>query len=83
MTQQSEVLYIKDLAAMLGKTESAVREGVRRGVPWLPKSFRMGTHHAWLREDLHTFLRDQRDGKNAKPKPGRKRNEPPVLRKVG
>jgi hypothetical protein len=82
MSEESEVLFIEGLAKMLGRTESAVRQGVGRGVDWLPRGFKSGVKHCWLREDVREFLRKCRDGENKAPKVGRKRLPPPTLRGV-
>lgn len=82
MSEETEVLTVEGLAKLLGRTEASIREGIRRGVGWLPKSFKMGGRHCWLREDVRKFLRELRDGKQQKPKAGRKRKEPPTLRHV-
>lgn len=75
MTDESEVIYVADLARILGRTEASVREGIRRGVSWLPKGFKMGIRHSWLKADVMQFLLDCRDGKvHTKPiRAGRKR----------
>lgn len=53
---QSAVLYVHDLAAMLGRTEAAIRAAVNRGSDWLPPPFPMGRRLAWRREDVDAFL---------------------------
>jgi hypothetical protein len=82
MDDDCEVLSVSDLATMLGRTEASVREGMRRGVDWLPKSFRMGTRHCWLNEYVREFLRACRDGENKAPISGRPRQTPPTLRDI-
>lgn len=82
MSEETEVLTVEALAKLLGRTEASIREGIRRGVAWLPKSFKMGGRHCWLREDVRKFLRELRDGKHHKPKIGRKRKEPPTMTRV-
>lgn len=84
MSEESEVIYIADLARILGRTEASIREGIRRGVPWLPKGFKMGIRHCWLRADVLQFLTNYRDGKveNKPPRVGRKRQPPPKLQSV-
>ncbi|MBS3183716.1 hypothetical protein JIQ88_01305 [Pseudomonas sp. PCH44] len=82
MSDDTEVLTVDGLAKMLGRTEASIREGIRRGVPWLPKSFKMGNRHCWLREDVRKFLVLLRNGEEAQAKTGRKRNPPPSLRGV-
>lgn len=56
---QSDVLYVSDLAAKLGRTESAIRTAVNRGAEWLPPSFHMGRRLAWRRVDVEAFLSSQ------------------------
>lgn len=81
----SEVVYIAGLAKIFGKTESSVREGLRRGVPWLPRSFKIAGQHAWLKADVQSFLKALADGATpvqaapTRSKPGRKRSIPPVF----
>lgn len=85
MSEESEVIYVADLARILGRTEASVREGVRRGVPWLPQGFKMGIRHCWLRADVLQFLTDYRDGTiQTKPiRAGRNRQAPPALKSIG
>lgn len=84
MSEDSKVIYVADLARIFGRTEASVREGIRRGVPWLPKGFKMGIRHCWLREDVMQFLTNCRDGKveNKPTRLGRKRHPPPKLQSV-
>lgn len=77
MSEETEVLTVEGLAKLLGRTEASIREGIRRGVPWLPKSFKMGNRHCWLKEDVMTFLFDCRDGRLTPHRTGRKRQPPP------
>ncbi|WP_223472907.1 MULTISPECIES: hypothetical protein [unclassified Pseudomonas] len=79
MNEECEVVYVAGLGKMLGRTEASVREGIRRGVDWLPKGFKMGARHCWLKDDVKEFLRACRDGENKGQKPGRKRQAPPKL----
>ncbi|WP_367239220.1 hypothetical protein AB1H94_06190 [Pseudomonas fulva] len=76
MSEETEVLTVEGLAKLLGRTEASIREGIRRGVPWLPKSFKMGNRHCWLKQDVHDFLRRLRDGLERPIKSGRKRSDP-------
>jgi predicted DNA-binding transcriptional regulator AlpA len=80
MSEETEVLTVEGLAKLLGRTEASIREGIRRGVPWLPKSFKMGNRHCWLRGDVNAFLRKLRDGTVGHSKSGRKRQQPPKLK---
>lgn len=82
MDDECEVVFVAGLGKMLGRTEASVREGMRRGVDWLPKSFKMGARHCWLKADVWEFLRACRDGENKAPKIGRPRQTPPTLRDI-
>lgn len=82
MSEESEVIHVEGLARMLGRTDASIREGIRRGVRWLPKSFKMGGKHCWLKDDVRKFLREYRDGEHDKVRVGRKRKAPPSLRTV-
>ncbi|MDI3399678.1 hypothetical protein QLG12_15800 [Pseudomonas sp. V88_4] len=82
MNEDCEVVFVAGLAKMLGRTEASVREGIRRGADWLPKSFRMGTRHCWLKEDVREYLRKCADGENKASEVGRPRRTPPTLRDI-
>ncbi|WP_454838337.1 hypothetical protein [Pseudomonas mohnii] len=77
-----EVVFVAGLAKMLGRTEASIRSAMSSGADWLPKSFRMGTRHCWLKEDVLKFLRAYRDGTIKTPKVGRPRQAPPTLRDI-
>lgn len=79
MSEETEVLTVEGLAKLLGRTEASIREGIRRGVPWLPKSFKMGNRHCWIKNDVRIFLLELREGLNQPQKAGRRRREPPRL----
>lgn len=55
-TTETAVLYVHDLAKMLGRTESAIRAAVNRSADWLPPPFPMGRRLAWRRADVEAFL---------------------------
>lgn len=56
MQQQAEILYVADLASMLGRSEVAVRQALNRGVDWIPQPFYMGRRLAWRREDVREWF---------------------------
>jgi predicted DNA-binding transcriptional regulator AlpA len=56
---EAQILYVPQLAAILGRTEAAIRSAVNRGADWLPPSFPMGRRLAWRREDVDSFLAQQ------------------------
>lgn len=56
---QPQILYVAQLAAALGRTESAIRAAVNRGSTWLPPPFPMGRRLAWRREDVDSFMAQQ------------------------
>jgi predicted DNA-binding transcriptional regulator AlpA len=59
MATEPAILYVHDLARMLGRTEGAIRAAVNRGAQWLPPSFAMGRRLAWRKEDVDKFLATQ------------------------
>lgn len=85
MIDQCEIVYLPDIAKMLGRSESSIRSGIQGGAAWIPKSFKMGNRICWLKSDVMQFLVDCRDGNiQTKPKrPGRKRLVPPTLKSIG
>lgn len=52
----AKVLYVKQIAEMFGRTESAVRSAVQRGgADWIPP--RLATRRiAWKRDTVDKFL---------------------------
>lgn len=56
----SEIIYIPELATMMGKSDVAVRAMIQRGSPDVPKSFKVGRKHAWYREDARKFFAAKR-----------------------
>jgi predicted DNA-binding transcriptional regulator AlpA len=56
---EPQVLYVPDMAKMLGRTEAAIRTAVNRGAEWLPPSFPMGRRIAWRRADVDAFIAAQ------------------------
>lgn len=56
---QPAVLYVAQMAALLGRTEAAIRAAVNREVEWLPPPFYMGRRVAWRKEDVDRFLAAQ------------------------
>lgn len=54
-----QILYVPQLATMLGRTEAAIRSAVNRKAKWLPPSFPMGGRIAWRLVDVEDFLAQQ------------------------
>jgi predicted DNA-binding transcriptional regulator AlpA len=55
----SEILYVKDMARKLGKTEASIRAAINRGADWIPAPFPMGRRLAWRLVDVDAFLVEQ------------------------
>lgn len=55
--EQSEVIYIADVAKLLGLSEHAVRAHVRRQTNAVPRPFKLGRKLAWRRVAISEFLR--------------------------
>lgn len=57
--QQSEVMYCAELAALMGRSEVAIRQAINRGVDWLPAPFYLGRRMAWRRVDVQRWLSER------------------------
>lgn len=57
------ILYVRDIAQLLGRTEKAVRNAISRGS--LPPLRKVGGRACWLREDVATLQAEIRAGKPA------------------
>lgn len=68
---ESAVLYVPDLARMLGRTEAAIRASVNRESDDIPPRLQIGRRLCWRRETVQQWLKDREQP--AKPaKAGRK-----------
>ena len=54
-----EVLYVPELAKLLGMTEAAVRGAYYRRSGAIPKGFKLGAKLAWRRATVLAFLEDR------------------------
>ena len=59
MNQQSEILYVPELARIMGRTEAALRGAINRGADWVPPSFHIGRRIAWRRHDVDAWFAKQ------------------------
>lgn len=55
----AQVLYVAELARMLGMTEAALRGHVYRRSGAIPKAFKLGGKLAWRRSTVQAFLEDR------------------------
>lgn len=55
----AEVVYVSELAKMLGMTEAAVRGAYYRRSGAIPKGFKLGAKLAWRRTSVLQFLEDR------------------------
>jgi predicted DNA-binding transcriptional regulator AlpA len=55
----SEVLYVADLARLLGMTEAAVRGHVYRRSTAVPPAFTLGRRLAWRRATVMAYLEER------------------------
>lgn len=53
---QSLLIYVPELAGLLGLTENAVRVRLARGGNGLPPHVRIGKRIAWRRRDVEKWL---------------------------
>ena len=56
----SEIIYIPELATMMGKSDVAVRAMIQRESKDVPPSFKVGRKHAWYLEDARKFFAAKR-----------------------
>lgn len=56
---ETEVLYVPDLAKLLGMTEAAVRGAYYRRSGAIPKGFKLGAKLAWRRATVIEFLAER------------------------
>ena len=63
MKPEQEVIYIRDVALILGKEYPAVQAMQQRG--HLPKAFKLGGKVAWLRGDFMAWLAGLADATKA------------------
>ena len=57
--QEPEILYVPDLAKLLGLTEAAVRGAYYRRSGVIPKGFKLGAKLAWRRTTVIEFLAER------------------------
>lgn len=68
---ESAVLYVPELAKMMGRTEAAIRASVNRQSDDIPPRLLIGRRICWRRETVQQWLKDREQP--AKPaKAGRK-----------
>jgi len=51
----TDILYISDLAKLLGTTEAAIRSKLQRKAD-LPDHYKLGSRVIWLKEDYDAWL---------------------------
>lgn len=56
-----EILYIPEMARLLGKTETAIRQHAYRRTGAVPPAFRLGGQYAWHRADVQAWLDNKRN----------------------
>ncbi|MEC4168383.1 MULTISPECIES: helix-turn-helix transcriptional regulator [Pseudomonas] len=80
---EPEIIHIPELAKLLGRTESSIRSARQAGAHWLPPFFKQGSRICWRVTTVRTFLQECEAGRHAPVRPGRKRQTPPTLSRVG
>ena len=74
---EQEILFIKDVAKLLGRSEAAIKFALHDKSPWLPPSFKQGRHRCWLLSTIRQHLKQQEQLQlNPPRKPGRPRKTP-------
>lgn len=56
---KQEVLHIEDLAQLLGRSVSSIKNGIWDKVPWLPPHFKMGNRVCWRLSTVLKFIEEQ------------------------
>jgi predicted DNA-binding transcriptional regulator AlpA len=51
-----DILYIKDLAARLNTTETAIRSALQKKSPAIPPHIKLGRRVAWRETDYQNWL---------------------------
>lgn len=80
---EPEIIHIPELAKMLGRTESSIRSARQTGASWLPPYFKQGSRICWRIDTVRRFLKECEEGRHTPARPGRKRQTPPTLSRVG
>lgn len=80
---EPEIIHIPELAKLLGRTESSIRSARQAGAHWLPPFFKQGSRICWRVTTVRKFLRECEEGRHIPVRPGRKRQAPPTLSRVG
>ncbi|MBD1555180.1 hypothetical protein [Pseudomonas typographi] len=80
---EPEIIHIPELAKLLGRTESSIHSARQAGAPWQPPFFKQGSRICWRIDTVRRFLKGCEEVRHAPSKPGRKRQPPPTLSRVG
>nr|WP_189660965.1 hypothetical protein [Pseudomonas lurida] len=83
MNIEQEVIHIPELAKLLGRSESSIRSAHQAGAYWLPPFFKQGSRICWRVSTVQQFLKECEEGLHTPKRPGRKRQTPPTLSRVG
>lgn len=80
---EPEIIHIPELAKLLGRSESSIRSAMQAGAYWLPPFFKQGSRICWRVASVRKFLQECEEGRHTPARPGRKRQPPPTLSRVG
>lgn len=83
MNIEQEIIHVPELAKLLGRSESSIRSAHQAGAYWLPPFFKQGSRICWRVSTVRRFLQECEEGLHAPKRPGRKRQTPPTLSRVG
>lgn len=83
MSVEQEIIHVPELAKLLGRSESSIRSAHQAGAYWLPPFFKQGVRLCWRVSTVRKFLQECEEGLHAPKRPGRKRQAPPKLSRVG
>lgn len=55
-----DILYIPDLARLLGRTETGIRQAAYRRSRSVPQAMKLGDRYAWKRAEVEDWLQQNR-----------------------
>ncbi|MFJ3153209.1 hypothetical protein ACIPIX_03570 [Pseudomonas protegens] len=75
--------HAADACSSIGRAASRIRSARQEGAYWLPPFFKQGNRICWRVSTVRRFLQECEEGKHVPARPGRKRQTPPTLARVG
>lgn len=76
MAIEKEILHIPEMAVLMGRSESAIRNATQQLPDWLPPFFKQGRRICWRLSTARQYIADFEQGAHRAPKRGRPRAVP-------